>query len=354
VTTTLAETGEIFDADADADTVVAGVDTHLDTNMAAALNGIGGELGVKEFPTTATGYRALLGWLNSFGHLARVGVEGSGSYGAGLARFLGDAGVTVIEVDCPNRQNRRRRGKNDPIDALSAARATLSGDAAGLAKARNGAVEMIRVLRVARNSARRDRTEALNQLRSLVATAPDDLRRQLRHLSGLRLVEVTSALRPGAHIDVMSATKTALGELGRRAQYLGQQMDFLNVQLRPLISAAAPALLASHGVGTDTAGALLVAAGDNPERLGNQAAFAHLCGASPIEASGKVTRHRLNRGGDRQANAALWRIVMVRMVSDPDTRAYVERRTKEGKSKREIMRCLKRYLARELSPYSPK
>ena len=347
----MAETGKIFDADTDTVVVVAGVDTHLDTNMAAALNGIGGELGVKEFPTTAAGYRALLAWLENFGTLARVGVEGSGSYGAGLARFLGHAGVTVIEVDCPNRQNRRRRGKNDPIDALSAARATLSGDAAGLAKARNGAVEMIRVLRVARNSARHDRTEALNQLRSLVATAPDDVRQQLRHLSGLRLIEVTAGLRPGAQMDVLSATKTALRELGRRAQYLGQQMDFLNDQLRPLVSAAAPALLAAHGVGTDTAGALLVAAGDNPDRLGNQAAFAHLCGASPIEASsGKVTRHRLNRGGDRQANAALWRVVMVRMVSDPDTRAYVERRTKEGKSKREIMRCLKRYLARELFP----
>ncbi len=339
---------EVFGAGA---VVVAGVDTHLDTNMAAALNGIGGELGVREFPTTSAGYRALLGWLNSFGHLARVGVEGSGSYGAGLARFLHDAGVPVIEVDCPNRQNRRRRGKNDPIDALSAARATLSGDASGLAKTRNGAVEAIRVLRVARNSARHDRTEALNQMRSLVATAPDDLRQQLRDLSGLRLIEVTARLRPGTKMDVVAATKTALRELGRRAQYLGQQMELLTAELRPLVTGAAPMLLAAHGVGTDTAGALLVAAGDNPDRLGHEAAFAHLCGASPIEASsGKVTRHRLNRGGDRQANAALWRIVMVRMVSDPDARAYVERRSKEGKSKRDIMRCLKRYLARELFP----
>ena len=319
--------------------------------MAAALNGIGGELGVKEFPTTTAGYRALLAWLNSLGHLARVGVEGSGSYGAGLARFLADAGVMVVEVDCPNRQNRRRRGKRDPVDALSAARATLSGDASGLAKARNGAVEMIRVLRVARNSARRDRTEALNQMRSLVATAPDELRQQLRHLSGLRLIEVAAGLRPGAQLTILSAFKTALRELGRRAQYLGQQMDRLSAQLGPLVTTTAPTLVARHGVGTDTAGALLVAAGDNPERLGQEAAFAHLCGVSPIEASsGKVTRHRLNRGGDRQANQALWRIVMVRMVSDPDTRAYVERRTKEGKSKREIMRCLKRYVARELFP----
>jgi transposase len=345
----MAETGEVVHAGGVV--VVGGVDTHLDTNMAAALNSIGGQLGVKEFPTTAAGYRDLLAWLGGFGNVVRVGVEGSGSYGAGLARFLGDAGVSVVEVDCPNRQNRRRRGKNDPIDALSAARATLSGEASGLVKTRNGTVEAIRVLRVARSSARRDRTEALNQMRSLVATAPDDLRQQLRHLSGLRLIEVTAALRPGARMDVLSATKTALRELGRRAMYLGEQMDYLSAQLRPLVAATAPALLARPGVGTDTAGALLVAAGDNPERLDNEAAFAHLCGVSPVEASsGKVTRHRLDRGGDRHANQALWRIVMVRMVSDPDTRAYVERRTKEGKSKREIMRCLKRYVARELFP----
>jgi len=331
--------------------VTGGVDTHLDTNMAAALDGVGGQLGTKEFPTNIAGYRALHLWLESFGTVVRVGVEGTGAYGAGLARYLGAHDVQVIEVDRPNRQNRRRRGKSDPVDALSAARAALSGEASSLAKTRNGAVEAIRVLRVARSSARRDRTEALNQMRSLVSTAPDELREQLRDLSGLALIERAAALRPGAGMSVISATKTALRELARRVDYLGEQMDRLTALLGPLVADTAPALVASHGVGTDTAGALLVAAGDNPERLSHEAAFAHLCGASPIEASsGKVTRHRLNRGGDRQANHALWRIVMVRMVSDPDTRAYVERRTKDGKSKREIMRCLKRYVARELYP----
>jgi transposase len=331
--------------------VTGGVDTHLDTNMAAALDGVGGQLGTKEFPTNIAGYRALHLWLESFGTVVRVGIEGTGAYGAGLARYLGAHDVQVIEVDRPNRQNRRRRGKSDPVDALSAARAALSGEASSLAKTRNGAVEAIRVLRVARSSARRDRTEALNQMRSLVSTAPDELREQLRDLCGLALIERATALRPGAGMSVISATKTALRELARRVDYLGEQMDRLTALLGPLVADTAPALVASHGVGTDTAGALLVAAGDNPERLSHEAAFAHLCGASPIEASsGKVTRHRLNRGGDRQANHALWRIVMVRMVSDPDTRAYVERRTKDGKSKREIMRCLKRYVAREVYP----
>jgi transposase len=188
-----------------------------------------------------------------------------------------------------------------------------------------------------------------------MSTAPDELRQPLRDLSGLQLIATTAALRPGSQLDVLSATKTALRELGRRALYLADQIARLDTLLVPLVASTAPQMIARHGVGTDTAGALLVAAGDNPERLVHEAAFAHLCGSSPIEASsGKVTRHRLNRGGDRQANQALWRIVMVRMVSDPDTRAYVERRTKEGKSKREIMRCLKRYVARELFPLLPR
>jgi hypothetical protein len=229
--------------------VTGGVDTHLDTNMAAALDGVGGQLGTKEFPTTTAGYRALHRWLESFGTVVRVGVEGTGSYGAGLARYLASQGVEVIEVDRPNRQNRRRRGKSDPVDALSAARAALSGDASGLAKARNGAVEAIRVLRVARSSARHDRTEALNQMRSLVSTAPDELREQLRHLSGLQLIDHAAALRPDASMSVTSATKTALRELGRRARYLGEQMDRLSALLGPLVAATAPALVARPASG---------------------------------------------------------------------------------------------------------
>jgi transposase len=188
-------------------------------------------------------------------------------------------------------------------------------------------------------------------MRSLISTAPDELREQLRDLSITQLVATAAALRPGTEVSVMSATKTALRELARRAQYLAEQIARLDDLLTPLVADTAPDLVACYGVGIDTAGALLVAAGDNPTRLDNESAFAHLCGVAPIEASsGKVTRHRLNRGGDRQANHALWRIVITRMSADPETRAYVERRTKEGKSKREIIRCLKRYVARELFP----
>lgn len=315
------------------------------------LTASGGKPGVRQFAATPDGYIALLAWLESFGTVTLVGVEGTGSYGAGLTRHLQAAGVKVVEIDRPDRQKRRRAGKSDPIDAVAAARAALSGEATTQAKTRTGAVEAIRVLRVARCSARHDKAEALNQMRSLVCTAPDAVREPLRDLTGHQLVVACAALRPGAHVNVVSATKTALRELARRVQFLAAQIKSLDRQLRPLVAATAPAMVARHGVGTDTAGALLVAAGDNPDRLRHEAAFAHLCGSAPIEASsGKVVRHRLNRNGDRQANHALWRIAMTRMSSHPETRAYVIKRTADGKSKRDILRCLKRAIAREMFP----
>jgi transposase len=334
--------------------VTGGVDTHLDVHVAAALDEIGGLLGTASFRADAAGYRQLLGWLRGFGDVVRVGVEGTGSYGAGLSRRLGAEGVPVVEVDRPNRRQRRRAGKTDTLDAVNAARAAQSGEAAGAAKARTGNVEAIRVLRVARGSARAARTQALNQMRSLVCTAPEDLRDRLRDLTIVALVHACAGLRPGADVDVIAATKLALRTLARRVLELETEIDRLDATLRPLVTATAPALVAAYGVGTDTAGALLVAAGDNPDRLRTEACFARLCGVAPIEASsGKVTRHRLHRGGDRHANSALWRIVMTRMSNDPDTRAYVERRDTEGRSKKEIIRCLKRYTARELFPLLP-
>jgi transposase len=336
------------------DRVTGGVDTHLDVHVAAALNSIGGLLGVRSFPTTAAGYRRLLLWLASFGEVERVGVEGSGSYGAGVTRHLLDHGIAVVEVDRPNRQRRRRRGKSDPLDAISAARAAQSGDAAGEAKSRDGNVESIRVLRVARASARKARTQALNQLRSLISTAPDELRAQLRGLAVTVLLDVASGLRPAGRTDILGTTKLALRVLAQRARLLEAEIAQLDAVLDPIVERTAPQLVARTGVGPDTAGALLVAVGDNPLRMRSEASFAHLCGVAPIEASsGKVDRHRLDRGGDRQANSALWRIVITRLSCDPATRSYVERRMKEGRSKLEAIRCLKRYVARELYAYLP-
>jgi transposase len=335
--------------------ITGGVDTHLEVHVAAAVNEMGGVLGTASFPTTRSGYRRLLAWLSSFGEVTLVGVEGTGSYGAGLVRFLRGEGVAVVEVDRPNRQQRRLVGKSDPLDAVSAARAALGGSAAGAAKTRDGNVEAIRVLRVAKISARKARTQAVNQIHSLVCTAPDELRDKLRDLPTGQLIETCAHLRPGDSRDVTAVTKVTLRALARRVQALQDEIDQLDAISRALVTETAPELLAHNGVGPDTAAALLVAAGDNPERLRTEATFARLCGAAPIPAtSGKTqNRHRLHRGGDRQANSALWRIALTRMSNDPDTRDYVQRRTKEGLSKREVMRCLKRYIARELFPDLP-
>jgi transposase len=336
--------------------ITGGVDTHLDVHVAAALDDIGGLLGVESFEASTAGNDKLRAWLASFGSVIRVGVEGTGSYGASLARSLRAAGVEVVEVDRPNRQARRRTGKSDPADAVEAARAALSGRAQGAGKTRDGNVEAIRALVVAKRSAKSTRIKSMNQIRHLGFTAPDVLRDRLRGVSRDHLGAVAASLRPRAGGDpVITATKTAIGILGRRVLALDDELAAIDRLLKPLIAATAPRLLEVHGVGVDTAATLLVAAGDNPERLRSEAAWAHLCGTAPIPASsGKITRWRLNRGGDRQANAALWVIVITRMSSDPRTRAYVARRLEEGKSKAEIIRILKRYIAREVYRYLPR
>jgi transposase len=335
--------------------ITGGVDTHLDTHVAAAVDTNGGVLGVESFPTTTGGFAELHAWLASFGPLCRVGVEGTGAYGAGLARFLRAMDVVVIEVGRPNRLARRAHGKSDSIDAVEAARAALSGRASAVAKHADGNVEAIRVLLVAYRSGRDTRTKCLNQLRHLGFCGPDDLRERFRGVGVASLAETAAVLRPNPNGDpVVYATKRAMHTLGRRVLDIDADCARLHGDIGELVKATAPSLVALHGVGTHTAALLLVAAGDNADRIRSEAAFAHLCGVAPIHASsGKTIRHRLNRGGNRQANHALWRIVFTRMSSDPRTRAYVERRSLEGRSKPEIMRVLKRYVAREVYRHLP-
>jgi transposase len=336
-------------------TITGGVDTHLDVHVAAALDQHGTLLGVESFETTTAGYRKLLEWLRGFGEVGLVGVEGTGSYGAGLTRHLHHEGVAIVEVDRPNRQRRRRKGKSDPQDAISAARAAHSGDADGLAKSREGNVESLRTLRIARVSARKAKTQAVNQMRSIISTGPESIRDELRNLNVYHLLERAASYRPGAKRDVASLTKFTLRTLARRALSLEEEVSEVDAILKDLVKETAPELVAQLGVGTDAASALLIAAGDNPDRLRHESAFAHLCGTSPIDASsGKHERHRLNRGGDRQANSALWHIVLTRMVYDPRTKEYFSRRTKEGLTKKETMRCLKRYVAREVYALLPR
>lgn len=331
-------------------TVVGGVDTHGDTHHAAVVDEVGRHLADRVFPTTPAGYRRLLAWLRSFGRLDRVGVEGTGAYGAALARTLAQAGVTVVEVDRPDRKVRRSKGKSDPVDAYAAAWAALSGRAAGTPKSRTGRIEAIRTLRVTRRGAVKARTQAINQLRALLLTGSAELREQLRGLAPIALVGACARLRPTADLaDPRQALKAALRRLARRHQQLSAEIAELDAELAALVTVAAPDLLDLPGVGVETAGQLLTTAGDNPERLRSEAAFAHLCGAAPIPASsGRTDRHRLNRGGDRWANCALHTIALSRLRWHEPTRAYAARRRQQGLSTKEIMRCLKRLIARQI------
>jgi transposase len=330
--------------------ITGGVDTHADTHHAAVELMNGARIADAQFPATSEGYAQLLAWMGSYGRLHAAGVEGTGSYGAGLARYLRGQDVTVIEVNRPDRRQRRARGKSDPLDACAAADAVLAGRATAVPKAGDGAAESIRALHLARAGAVKARTAAVNELKGLLVTAPAALREQLTGLTGARLTSTCARLRPGEDAsDPVSGTKAALRSLARRCQALETEASDLGTQIAALVAAARPDLLKIHGVGPETAAQLLITCGDNPDRLRSEAAFAALCGACPVPASsGKTTRHRLNRGGDRQANRALYVITLTRMASCPRTRAYVARRTTEGKTKKEIIRCLKRYIAREL------
>ena len=328
--------------------VFGGVDTHKDVHVAAVVDERGKILDTAPFDANAKGYAALRRWLEGFGDLVRVGVEGTGSYGTGLARHLQESGVEVVEVNRPNRQMRRQRGKSDPVDAESAARAALNGEATIVPKDHDDIVESIRVLRVAFCSARETRTRLALQIRDLIITAPAVLRESMPARTADRVAHCAK-FRPVNVRDPHEATRLALKTLSRRYQDLSDEMADLTKLLDELTKEANPALRAAKGVGVDVAAILLIAAGSNCQRLRNESAFAAMCGVSPIQASsGQTNRHRLNRSGNRQANNALWRIAMVRMTCEEETKTYLARRTAQGKTKRDVTRCLKRHIAREV------
>lgn len=332
--------------------IVGGFDCHRATHVAAALDTLGRLLGTDTFPATAAGYGQALAWLRAFGPILAVGVESTGSYGAGLARHLSAQGLSVIEINQPHRHTRARRGKTDAIDAEAAARKVLSGEATGTAKNTGGQVEAIRQLTVARNGAMKARAAALCQLGDLLVTAPATIR---EHLAGRRSLEGKAAIcarfRPVrlAPSDPGAAAKVALRSVARRVAQLTREATDLAVQLDELVALAAPTTLGQLGLGTQNTAALLIAAGQNIDRLRSESAFAHLCAAAPIPASsGQTTRHRLNPHGNRPANRALHMVVVVRLRYCARTQAYLQRRVQEGKTKREAIRCLKRYVARDV------
>lgn len=329
--------------------VIAGVDTHAQTHHAAVIDATGRKLGDAQFPVSLSGYQALLGFVLTFGRVARVGVEGTGSYGAGLSRYLRAAELDVVEVVRPNRQVRRLRGKSDPIDAYAAAATALSDPHLPTPKTADGPVEAIRVLLTGRRSAMKARVAAQVQIKSLLITAPEPVRVRFEGLGDKQLIAALAVFESADSDVVSTATGMTLRSLARRHQSLTAEITELDTALTPLVKTTAPALFAAKGIGPVTAAQLLITAGDNLDRLRSDAAFAALCGAAPIPASsGKTTRHRLNQGGDRHANAALHRIALVRLSSDSRTRDYAARKRAQGHTPKEILRCLKRAIAREV------
>ena len=333
--------------------IIIGIDTHKEAHAAVAINGLGARLGAMTLLASSRGYHEMESWAQSLGPVRAFGIEGTGSYGAGLARFLQERGHNVIEVNRPNRQIRHQHGKNDPLDAENAARAVLSGQARAAPKSGTSSVEMIRHLKVARDTAVKSRTQAMVTLKTIIVNAPAALRESLDGLTGkMTLIRHLAALRPGAMTSPTASAKATLCALAWRWLMLDAEIKSHDADLDALTTACAPTLKEAHGMSTGTAAEMLILVGDNPERIRSEAAFAKLCGACPIPASsGKTSRHRLNRGGHRQANAALYRVVIIRMRSHPPTLDYVRRRTAEGKGKMEIIRCLKRFVAREIFGY---
>lgn len=329
--------------------VTIGVDTHKHVHVAVALDDIGGLIESRSFAADASGYDQLIDWAVQLGKQVTFGVEGTGSYGAGLASAIRRRGIGVLEVLRTDRRDRRLRGKSDTLDAENAARTVMAGDARAVPKSADGAVEMMRLIKVAKDNAVKARTSAMITLKSVVVTAPPEIREELQPLSKMVLIRRCAALRPGKVTDVSSAVKHTLKSIAKRWLDLDAEITGHEKILLELTTGLAPDLVAAFGIGPDVAAEMLIVAGDNPERVRSEPAFARLCGVAPIPASsGMKTRHRLNRGGHRQANAALYRTVIVRMQHHEPTKNYVARRTAEGKTKAEIIRCLKRLLAREI------
>jgi transposase len=339
----------------DGEQIVVGVDTHKWEHVAVAVNGLGRRLHELTIPATPAGYQAMLEWAQRTGPVAAFGIEGTGSYGSGLARFLGRMGHLIIEVSRPPRKGERRlNGKSDPIDAEHAARAVLAGKATATPKLGEGAVETIRLVKIARDSAVRSQSQAMITLKAVLVTAPDELRQQLEGLSDFKLVITCASLVGSCGTDPCGAVRHVLKVLARRWLQLHEEVESHTRALKDLTKQVAPGLVAAFGIGPVIAAELLVTAGSSRSRIHSEAAFAKLCGACPVPASsGAVKRHRLNRGGNRQANAALYRAIVVRLRWHAPTVAYVQRRTAQGLSKREAIRCLKRFLVREVYRLMP-
>lgn len=331
--------------------ITGGVDTHKDQHVAAVVDARDRFLAAESFPTTRQGYRRMLEWMRSFGDLQRVGIEATGTYGAGVLRYFQRAGIEVLEVTAPDAQDRRKRGKNDHLDAEAAAHAAFAGIRTVTPKTRDGMIEALRVLKACRRTAIQARRIALQMIGNTIVSAPDGMRDTVRHMTRMQLIRTLAAWRPDmtGYREMETAYRIALKSLARRYLELHDEIADLDAMIRSIVDELSPELVERNSIGYGSAAQLLITAGDNPERLKSEASFAALCGVSPVPASsGKTDRHRLNRGGDRAANSALHIIAIGRLRCDARTQQYVARRIADGRSKLEAIRCLKRYIAREV------
>ncbi|GAB2762015.1 IS110 family transposase [Nocardioides salsibiostraticola] len=331
--------------------VYGGVDTHRDFHVASAVSALGALLGTATFPASTTGYQRLLEWLKSWGTVAGVGVEGTGSYGAGLARYLDDHDLTVHEVNRPDRTSRRRRGKSDHYDAEAAARSVLAGSTHP-AKINHAAIESLRMLKLQYDSAVKQRTATLNQMHQIRITAPDALRTQLGGLTKKTLPTTCARFRidPAALADPTTVAKKVLRGLAKRVLSLTEEINDLNADITTLTKALAPITSTASGVGPQGLARLLITIGENPQRFASEASFAALCGTNPVPANSGQHQgfYRLNPAGNRQANSALHMMVISRLAHHQPTNRYIAQRSPDGKSTPHLRRKLKRYLAREL------
>ena len=329
--------------------VIVGVDTHKHLHVAVAIDHNGARLAEHSASADTAGYAQLEAWAKSLGAVEQFGIEGTGSYGAGLTSFLRRRGHRIIEVNRGDRRMRRQNGKSDTLDAEAAARSVLSGSATSIPKNADGLSEMIRQIKVARDTARKARSSAIIALKTVIVNAPAELRESLDGLGDKALLERCAGFRIREMNSTTASAKHTLRSLARRWLQLDQEIKDHDAALDQLTKEASPTLRDGFGIGPDTAAEILVVVGDNPDRIRSEAAFAKLCGTCPIPASsGMTNKHRLYRGGHRQANSALYRAVIVRMRFHQPTIDYVARRTQEGLTKKDIIRCLKRYLAREV------
>lgn len=330
--------------------VVVGVDTHKHVHVAAVMDSVGGICATLTIATDSAGFAQLLEWASGHGRIISFGIEGTGSYGAALTSFLRRRGHKVVEVSRPDRRLRRLNGKSDTLDAENAARAVLAGFATAVPKSADGAVEMIRQLKVAHDTAVKDRTGAMVTLKAMLVHAGEDLRQETARKTQKMIARHCAALRPRGLDTPDDANRHVLRSIAKRWIALNDEIVALEAQIAQLVLQRAPHLLDEFGIGVDTAAEILIVVGDNPERIKSEAAFAKLAGISPVPTGSGMTsgKHRINHGGHRQLNAAIYRTVIVRMRFHEPTIAYVARRTAEGKSKRDIIRCLKRYVIREV------